>query len=287
MIREEHRSRILGGAILRKATMYQSHWGLQQSPFRDSFDLQSFYQSPTHEEALARLHFLVEQRRRMGLLLGPEGSGKSLLLEILASQLRRHGPVVARVNLTGISGDEMLWSLAAQFGRSLDRCDSTPVLWRALSDRLAAFRYQLVDAVILIDDADRAGNSVVPHLIRLAKLESAPQPRLTLILAGDRLTIGRLGDTLLGLSELRIDLTAWQPDDIAGYLDSSLRQAGGSSNMFDEPAIARLYELSHGIPRQVRLLADLSLVAGAGRHLQTIDADVVESVYHELATVEV
>jgi general secretion pathway protein A len=291
--------------------MYQSHWGLSESPFRDDSDLQSFYQSPTHEEALARLHFLVEQHRRLGLLLGPEGSGKSLLLEILASQLRRHGPVVARVNLTGISGDEMLWSLAAQFGRNLDRCDSTPVLWRALSDRLAAFRYQQVDAVILIDDADRAGNSVVPHLIRLAKIEPsalggnvpacsetgqidkpggsppARQPRLTLILAGDRMLIGRLGETLLGLSELRIDLAAWQPDDIAGYLDRSLRRAGGSADVFDEPAIARLYELSHGIPRQVRLLADLSLVAGAGRHLHSIDADVVESVYHELAAVGV
>ena len=266
--------------------MYQSHWGLRESPFHDGFDPQSFYQSPTHEEALARLHFLVEQHRRLGLLLGPEGSGKSLLLEILAAQLRRRGPAVARVNLTGISGDEMLWSLAAQFGRNLDRCDSTPVLWRALSDRLAAFRYQQVDAVILIDDADRAGNSVVPHLIRLAKLEPSPQPRLTLILAGDCMTIGRLGDTLLGLSELRIDLAAWQPDDIAGYLDRSLRRAGGSASMFDEPAIARLYELSHGIPRQVRLLADLSLVAGAGRHLHSIDADVVESVYHELALVE-
>jgi type II secretory pathway predicted ATPase ExeA len=266
--------------------MYRSHWGLRDSPFQEGLDPQSFYHSPSHEEALARMHFLVEQHRRLGLLLGPEGSGKSLLLEILASQLRRHGPVVARVNLTGISGDEMLWSLAAQFGRNLDRCDSTPALWRALSDRLASFRYQLIQAVILVDDADRAGNSVVPHLIRLAKLEPSSPSCLTFILAGDRLTIGRLGSTLLALSELRIDLAAWQPDDIAGYLDRSLRRAGGSASMFDEPAIERLYELSRGIPRQVRLLADLSLVAGAGRHLQSIDADVVESVYHELAAVE-
>jgi type II secretory pathway predicted ATPase ExeA len=265
--------------------MYKSYWGFLESPFRDGLDAEDFYQSPTHEEALARMHFLVEQHRRLGLLLGPEGSGKSLLLEILAGQLRRHGPVVARVNLTGISGNEMLWSLASQFGRNLDRCDSTPTLWRALSDRLAAFRYQQVDAVILFDDADRAGNSVVPHLIRLAKLEPSPQPRLTLLLAGDRLTIGRLGDTLLGLSELRIDLEAWQHDDIARYLDRALRRAGASTSMFDESAVARLYELSQGIPRQVRVLADLSLVAGAGRHTQTIDADVVESVYHELATV--
>jgi len=171
--------------------MYEAYWGLRESPFHEGFDREAFYQSPTHEEALARLHFLVDQRRRLGLLLGPEGSGKSLVLEMLAADLRRHGPAVARVNLTGISGDEMLWSLAAQFGRSLDRCDQTPVLWRALTDRLSAFRYQTVDAVILFDDADRAENTVVPHLIRLAKLDPGPQPRLTIILAGNRLQIGR------------------------------------------------------------------------------------------------
>jgi type II secretory pathway predicted ATPase ExeA len=233
------------------------------------------------------MHFLVEQRRRLGLLLGCEGSGKSMLLEIFAAELRRRGPVVARVNLTGISGDEMLWSLSAQFGRNLDRCESTPALWRALSDRLAAFRYQQVDSVVLLDDADHAGNSVVPHLIRLAKLEPATQSRLTLILAGDLLTIGRLGSTLLGLSELRINLEPWQPDDISEYLEQSLSRAGCESNPFEEPAIARIYELSQGVPRQVRVLADLCLLAGAGGRLQTIDAEVVDSVFHELATVAV
>ena len=66
--------------------MYASHWGLRESPFRNCLDPHCFYQSPTHEEALARLHFLVEQHRRLGLLLGPDGSGKSLLLEVFAAQ---------------------------------------------------------------------------------------------------------------------------------------------------------------------------------------------------------
>ena len=71
--------------------MYASHWGLQESPFRNYTNPQRFYQSPTHEEALARLHFLVEEHRRLGLLLGPGGSGKSFLLEVFAAQLRRGG----------------------------------------------------------------------------------------------------------------------------------------------------------------------------------------------------
>ena len=57
--------------------------------------------------------------------------------------------------------------------------------------------------------------------------------------------------------------------------------------IFAEPAVARLHELSHGIPRRITQLADLSLVAGAGERLAEIDADVVEAVYHELGVVRV
>ena len=57
--------------------MYHSHWGLDEAPFRTDLDPRYFYQSPTHEEALARLHFPVDYRRRLGLSRGEPGSGKS------------------------------------------------------------------------------------------------------------------------------------------------------------------------------------------------------------------
>ena len=265
--------------------MYQSHWGLRESPFRNCLDPQFFYPSPTHDEALARLHFIVEERRRLGLLMGPAGSGKSFMLELFAPQLRRSGRKVAMLNLIGVEPDEMLWLLAAQFGRYLDRTTSTTVLWRALSDRLVEFRYQQLDAAILLDDADQASRSVLPHLVRLAKYDSSPASRLTLILVGERERMGRLGDAILGLAELRIDLEPWAPEDTQNFVIKSLCQAGRQLPVFAEPAIARLHELSHGIPRQVRQLADLALVAGAGRELKQIGPDVVESVYHELGAV--
>ena len=49
----------------------------------------------------------------------------------------------------------------------------------------------------------------------------------------------------------------------------------------------RLGEGSADDVHDLRMLADLCLVAGAGRRLPTIDADVVDSVYHELAAVAV
>jgi type II secretory pathway predicted ATPase ExeA len=57
--------------------------------------------------------------------------------------------------------------------------------------------------------------------------------------------------------------------------------------MFTEDAVAKLFDLSGGIPRRVVQLADLALLAGAGAELPQIDAEVVHSVYQELGAVEV
>ena len=64
--------------------MYTKYWGLQESPFRGSLDPRYYFNSPSHDEALARLQFVVENQRRLALTLGDSGSGKSLLLQIYA-----------------------------------------------------------------------------------------------------------------------------------------------------------------------------------------------------------
>jgi type II secretory pathway predicted ATPase ExeA len=266
--------------------MYQSHWGLCQSPFRGCLNSQFFYQSPTHSEALARLHFLVEQQRRLGLLMGPSGSGKSLLLEVFAQQLRRSGRPVAQANLVGIEPTQMLWLLAAGLGLNPDPAEPLIGLWRMVTDRLAEYRYQQLDTVVLLDDADRASQPVLDHVTRLSQHDPSPESRLTIVLAGQRERISHVGQRLLDLAELRIDVEPWEPSDTQGFLHSSLAQAGCQSPVFADPAVARLHELSHGIPRRISQLADLALLAGAGRNLEQIDADLVDSVYQELLVVD-
>ena len=261
--------------------MYQAYWGLRESPFRGLLDPNFFYQSPTHEEALARLHFLVQQRRRLGLLLGPSGSGKSLLLEVLASQLRGSGPV-AKLSLLGVEPAEMLWNIASEWGLSLDPTPSLPMLWRAVTDRLIEYRYQQIEAVVLLDDVDQADTWTLRHVTRLACFDLSPETRLSIVLAGRKEAAATLDDRLLDLAELRIDLEPWEPTDTENCVTTLLAQAGRQSPVFAEPAVARLHTLAHGIPRRVSQLADLALVAGAGQELQQIDVEVVEGVFEEL-----
>ena len=263
--------------------MYPSHWGLRESPFRNCLDPHLFYQSPTHDEALARLHFLVEQHRRVGLLLGPDGSGKSFLLEVFAEQLRHTGHPAAKVNLLAIEPAELLWLVALELGLNPEPAQSMTALWRMVADRLMEYRYQQIDVAILLDDADLASPQVLAQVARLAQHDPSPDARLTIVLSGREEGVGRIGDRLLGLADLRIDIEPWGRDETEKYLRASLAQAGCRTAVFAEPALARLQELSHGIPRRINQLADLALLAGAGQDLPQIGPEVVESAYRELS----
>jgi type II secretory pathway predicted ATPase ExeA len=263
--------------------MYQEYWGLRESPFRGLLDPKFFYQSPTHEEALARLHFLIYQHRRLGLLVGPSGSGKSLLLEVFMAQLRRTAMPVAKVSLLGVEPAEMLWLLASEWGLNLEPTQSLTAMWRAVADRLIEYRYQQLDSVVLLDDVDQADPAVLQQVLRLANFDPLPETRLSVILAGRNDGMAKLDPNLLELAELRIEVEPWEPSDTEHYVETSLAQVGRQSPVFDEPAVARLHELSHGIPRRVSQLADLSLLAGAGANLQHIDVGTVNSVCQELA----
>jgi type II secretory pathway predicted ATPase ExeA len=267
--------------------MYESHWGFHETPFRAWLDPNCFHQSPTHEEALARLHFLVDGRRRLGLLTGEPGSGKSLLLEVFARQLRHGGRPVAQASLLAVERGALLWQLAAGLGLNLDPTDTVASLWRSLVDRIAEYRYQRLETTLLLDDADQAadqagGNDVLALVARLARHDLTPESRLTIILAGRRERIARLGEPLLDLAELRIDVEPWEQADTESYIEASLARAGRHEPVFDPKAVARLQELTGGVPRRVSRLADLALLAGAGRDLQQIDAEVVEAVHQEL-----
>jgi general secretion pathway protein A len=262
--------------------MVYSHWNLRESPFATGLDTRLFYQSLNHEEALARLHFLVDQPRRVGLLLGDSGMGKSLLLEVFAKQKRVANRQVATLSLLGMTPQDFLWQLAVCLGRDIAPQESMFQLWRALADQLTENRYQHTGTVLLFDDADEADEQVLLQVARIAQSEPSSAARLTIVLAAQSNRLGRLGRRLLELADLRVDLEPWSESETIAYLRWALTQAGCSKQIFTGEAKRQIYLLSEGIPRRIKQLADMALVAGAGSELDIIDIDVIESVFNEL-----
>ena len=250
------------------------------TPFRNASDGSCFYASATHQEALARLQFLVRQGRSLGILTGSDGSGKSLVLARFLRELQQANQPACLINLMGLEPRDLLWELAAGLRAHPRTGDDAFTLWRLVIDRIRANHLLNTRTTILLDDADEAAHEVLIVVLRLLKSHPAGTT-LALTADGERMT--RLGGDLLQLSQLSIHLAHWEVCDLRQYLQTSLSRAGGDPRMFDEAAVARLHALSDGLPRWAAHLAELAWLAAVGQQSDRITADTVESAYQALS----
>jgi general secretion pathway protein A len=263
--------------------MQLTHWGIDRSPFRTLPDEGQFYPTAGHNEALARIEYLADARRRLGVLVGQPGVGKSLVLRVAWRTLSRQGRSVVLVDALGLGPREFAWQVAAGLGAA-PRDDADIVrMWRQIADRVVENRLQQVDTVLLVDDAGRAGPDVLAQLVRLARLDPTPTARWTIVLAAEPDQAARWGESLRELVDLRIDLGPWSVDDTIGYVQTALVEAGCMDPVFDDEALEALHELAGGVPRQVARLADFALLAGAATGADRVDAAAVSAAYDEVS----
>lgn len=262
--------------------MYEAHWGLQESPFRETRDPRFFFCSPSHDEALARMQFLADQQRRLGVLLGAAGVGKSRVLQVLTDRLRRQGRDVALLSAQARDLPEFLWQLAAQLGCNPASTSSEGQLWRRVTENLGQRRMLRTPVLVLIDDAESAAPELQAGLLRLLHGEGHPENWATYVLAADSERYRKLDQRLLELAELRMDLEPWTTAETQAYLQFVSRSAGAVRELFQKDAMVRLHDAAQGVPRRVAQLADLVLLAGAGQGLDMIDERTVDCVHLEL-----
>ncbi len=263
--------------------MYLEHWQLDKSPFRTTIDPERCYPSEALEESVARIDYLVQERRRVGALLGERGLGKSAALAAARRKLAEAGAAVSLIDAVGLSRRELLWQIAEGVQAGPDPADDEPRLWRRLGDQLRHHKWQGRDTLLLVDDADQLGADLMRQLVRLIRLDPEPDARWTVILATDPERLAHLDEAVLHAIDLRIDLYPWSLDDTTGYLQDALIDAGRLAPVFDEGAIARLHELASGVPRHVVRLADFALLAGAGAGVELIDEALIHQAFEEIS----
>ena len=261
----------------------QTGWTWNEAPFSTKLDTRRFFPGTTQEEALSRMHFLVDNRRRLGVLSGPSGCGKSLVLEVCAKQLRQQNRQVCLLSLMGVQADEFLWRLAAGLGTNPNINSTSLQLWRKIDDQIRASRYQNVSSVLIFDDVEEAETDVLTMLARLAQSDPTDESRLTLMMACEQSRIHLLGNRLQELCDLRVELEPWTEEETTQFLRQSLTAAACSADLFTESSQQRLFALTGGVPRRVQQLAQLSLVAAAAQDFDTIDDETLDAVYEELS----
>ena len=262
--------------------MYKEYWGLERTPFSSAGNGEAFFESTAQEEAIARLDYLIRQNRRMGLLLGQDGLGKSTILNHTARGLKRRRNPVVYLNAIGMDQTEFVLNVAQSLGAIHDLNSSAAVVWRSLFDCFQTNRFQHLNTVILVDDVHEAESEVLSAIVRLCQWHPAGNSRVTIVLGAESDQVELIGRRLLELCELRIELEPWEQEDTIEFLRKLTVNAGATRRIFDVRAVEEIQRLSAGVPRRILQLAELALVAGAGQELERVDVDTISAVDEEL-----
>jgi type II secretory pathway predicted ATPase ExeA len=259
--------------------MHNSAWNLREAPLDSVRAQTAIYESPAYDEALSRLLFIIEQHRSCGLLYGPPGSGKSLLLEQLGQIVRRAVRELAVIDLHGRDSHEVLWELCGELGLGPRFNDNSYILWRRLQDHLLADPRVEAPAVLILDHADQGGeetSNLVARLVHLARQERG----LTVIMGVRGRHLADLPEHLRDATDIRVELGWLDQWHSAQFVRKAFQSPDEDEGpLFDQAAIERLHELSEGSPRMLARLCDLSVLAT----LATDDAIVTEQAVRTAA----
>ena len=167
--------------------MYESYWQLRQKPFENNADPSFYYPGESHQAALLKLRYAIENRRGGALLAGPSGCGKTLLANMLPATLGEGLSPLVHMVFPQMSTAELLAYLADELDGS-NTTSATP----GVQESVRRIQHFLADntgrgrhAVIVIDEAHLLDNSHTLEALRLLlNFESGNQPGLTLLLVG-------------------------------------------------------------------------------------------------------
>jgi len=270
--------------------MYETYWQLQQKPFENTADPRFYYPGESHQAALLKLRYAVENRRGGALLTGPSGSGKTLLTGMLRGALGADYSPFVHLVFPQMSTAELLAYLADEFDGG-DRAPGAHDLQtsvRRIERFLAANSQKGRHAVVTLDEAHLLdGVQTFEALRLLLNFEPGGTSALTFLLVGQPAILPTLDripqwEERLGIKCL---LRPFSQQETADYVEHRLKVAGASRSIIDTDAQPTLHALTHGIARRINRLCDLALLIGYAEERQRLSAGHFEAVCRELVTV--
>jgi type II secretory pathway predicted ATPase ExeA len=245
----------------------KSLWGASQLPF--AAEVEEPYASESFEQIRHRLQQLVGVRAS-GLLHGPNGVGKSLLIQHFLRSLPEKRYKTLVLSHSSVTGTDLLRLLCSELGQRVRMRRSDNVLlirqgWQQL-DRLWP--------VVVMDEAQNLSATSLEELRLLSCDRRDTQPPFSLLLVGDEQLLPRLqmgiNAPLLARLSFCLRLEPWTPEQFRGYVQARLEQVGIHANPFETPALTLLLQAGNGLPRLLNHLAQRALEEAATQNSRTV-----------------
>ena len=267
--------------------MYAPFFGLRQDPFSIAPDPRYLFMSERHREALAHLLYGVGGGGGFVLLSGEIGTGKTTVCRCFLEQIPGNCRVAYIFNpkLTAV---ELLSSVCAEFHIDLPPSSATA---KDFIDPLNAFllagHAASQNHVLIIDEAQNLSADLLEQLRLLTNLETNERKLLQIVLIGQPELRNMLARPELEQMAQRVmarfHLDALTRQESGDYIAHRMAVAGLQGVMpFDAKALARVHQLSRGVPRRINLLCGRALLGAYATGVRQVSTTIVDKAALEV-----
>lgn len=258
-------------------------YGLKWNPFSPELPTEALYVTPAIDSFCWRIEQTLVREGGFALITGDPGTGKSVVLRLLAERLaRQHDLTVGAMTHPSSNIADFYREMGDLFGVEL-KPHNRWCGFKALRERwLAHLESTLLRPVLLIDEAQEMQPSVLNELRLLSSMQFDSRTLLTVILAGDgRLTNKLRRDELLPLgSRIRTRLTMEYAgrEELMACLKHLLATAGNAGLMTQE-LMNTLCDHAVGNYRVLTSMAAELLARAAQHELTQLDEKLYLQVF--------
>lgn len=265
--------------------MYESYWGLNESPFTLTPDPRFLYMSRAHEDALMMLHYAITRNKGAAMLTGEIGLGKTTITRKLLETLDPVKYQLVMIVNPLLTPTQMIREILDQLDVKCEARDRQVLVQRlhlALLENYDKGR----KVVLLIDEAHLIKSSATLEEIRLLlNCQMNDQFLINLILVGQPELKAKIAKVpaLEQRMAVRYALKHLDEFDSGELIMHRLRVAGYSQEKcpFTPDAIHEMYKLSKGTPRIILQLADNALLMAMARKEKMVDGFLTHQVAEE------
>jgi len=265
--------------------MYEQFFGFKQRPFPASCHPRYYIPLEAMEAAREKLVRTVLRAEGAGLVIGPTGTGKSMLLHVIAQQLQSRCEVVLLAHGRFPNVRALLQAILCELRQPFRGMDEGE-----LRLNLVEYLRSLPNSrplALLVDEADTLSFRLLEEIRTLLNVMSGEDPAVRLVLAGgtgleERLTAPKL-QVLSQRIAARCYLDALNRSETFFYIEQHIKRAGKShSEIFPEKTCEAVYHATGGVLRLINQVCDHALILAFADGLKTVTPELVQEAWSDL-----
>lgn len=233
------------------------HFHFRENAFPDSVDPRFFFRTEAHEDAYIRMRQCIEEHVAVGLTTAPSGTGKTLLTQILLTELdpAKHEPALV-LAWPGMSRTGLLRELAAEIGiNDLPARATMHQAMTAIQNRIVELHRSGRKLVVMIDECHFLGHEPLQMVRTLSNIELPERKLVSILLFAEDSFLAKMDRpqyaSIFNRMFVRASLRPLTEDETQQYIKFRCLVGGGNPAVFAPGFYRAVHALSGGIPREI------------------------------------